>query len=142
MRFPLVLALFVWAFGCNKNAPAPSGPSAPTGDVRVAPGFGEVARSGQAGGGVSDGRCAGHFPSAPQHRLTLEQNQLELRVEVDAPGTALWISSGHNHFCNEPGDANVHVGRGAWSAGEYEIRVGTSRAGSSMPYTLRVVEAR
>lgn len=139
MRFVLVFTL---AFACSKNTPTPAGPSAPTGDIRVAPGFGEVARSGQAGGDVADGRCAGHFPSGPQHRLTLEQNQLELRVEVDAPGTALWISSGHNHFCSEPGDPNVRVGRGAWSRGDYEIRVGTAEAGASVPYTLHVVEAR
>jgi hypothetical protein len=117
-------------------------PTEPTGDMTVSPGFGDVARSGEAGGPVSDGRCPGHFPEVAQHRLTLEGNQLALAVEVIPAGTALWIRSGSNHYCNRPDEAPTRVGRGAWSAGTYELLVGTTEPGATTSYTLRVIEER
>ena len=57
-------------------------------------------------------------------------------------GLALFIRQGNNVFCNEAGESPTQVSRGAWSRGEYEIRVGTVAAGGSVPYVLRVVEDR
>ena len=135
-------SLGLGALGCGGSAPATETPPPPTGDITVSPGFGDVARSGTAGGPDGETRCPGFFPAEPQHRLTLTGNQLEMHVEGAGEGLALFIRQGNNVFCNEAGESPTQVSRGAWSRGEYEIRVGTVAAGGSVPYVLRVVEDR
>lgn len=133
--------LLVSVSGCGASQATETGPRAPTGDLSVARGFGSISRSGIAEGLVANtNSCRAFFPEAPQHQLTATENMLAMTVQVDAPDAIIWIRFGRNDFCSTASVPPPHIGRGAWTAGLYEIRVGTRTAGETVPYTMQVRE--
>lgn len=77
------------------------------------------------------------FAPAPNHRLTLTTALTGLTVEVVSDDEiVLWIRSGANNFCNDAGESFIE--RGSWSAGDYDIFMGSPTEGTVIEYTLRV----
>lgn len=50
------------------------------------------------------------------------------------------ISEGNNNDCSDAEESPPSVGRGAWSAGSYAIRLGTPDSGGAIDHTLSFVE--
>lgn len=112
-----------------------SGSSEP---LQVSKGFGSVVASGIAEGAVGEQRCAGFFPSGPQHTMVLADAMTAFEIAWDAEGVVLEVHSGPNHWCSRPNE--LHLGRGAWSAGEYSLRFGVTTSGAEIPYDVTLRE--
>jgi hypothetical protein len=74
--------------------------------------------------------------------MELTANMLAMDVEVAGEAVALHVRQGRNNFCGKPEGGVLRVGRGAWTKGEYELFVGTTEAGQTKPFKLRVVEVK
>ncbi|MEK6676012.1 MAG: hypothetical protein AABZ47_10210 [Planctomycetota bacterium] len=79
------------------------------------------------------------FAAAPNHRLTLTEAIAGLSVQVISNSEiVLWIRNGSNNFCNRANENSIS--RGSWSAGDYDIFIGTPDPNETIEYTLRITE--
>lgn len=123
---------------------------APTTTQALAPGFlpDPYTVAGNSGGPRSadtftgvDERCAGHFPSEPQHILELQAFD-ELQVVANAAGEGdltIAIEGPAGTFCNDDFEGLDPGVRRAFPAGTYRVFVG-SLFGGSYAYNLNVTE--
>lgn len=87
--------------------------------------------------GVSDAAspCDGFFPLAANHTMRLPETTTGLTVNVHSDDdVVLWIVFGNSNFCSADGETSIT--RGSWSAGDYEIFVGTPTQNATAEYTL------
>lgn len=90
--------------------------------------------------GVSDqSPCEGFFPAQANHLMTLSAatTGLTLRATADGP-IVLWVRYGQSSFCSGEPASSVELTRGSWSAGDYEIFVGTRDDSATAEYVLTV----
>jgi hypothetical protein len=78
-----------------------------------------------------------YFPAAPNHTLILLETISGLTVRVVSDDEfVLWVRGETGSFCNTgQGDS---VFRGSWSAGEYDIFIGSPAPDAEIEYTLLI----
>ena len=138
MRTASLLLLAACTSGTNKD----SNDSGAGGDLVLAPGFGEATLSGVAAGEEELTTCAGWFPVAPQHTLTLSAVVNGMRVEADTAAVVIRMVFTENgsEFCSDLDTGLPEIVRGSWSAGDYDIYVGIPEEGAGAAYTLTFSE--
>lgn len=78
-----------------------------------------------------------YFPLTPNHQLTFLEavTGVSIRVISDTE-FVLWIRSDTGNFCSDAlGDS---ITRGSWSAGNYDVFIGTPTMNAVVDYTLVV----
>ena len=84
---------------------------------------------------VSDSRCPGYFPAAPNHTLDINASTgLEVRISGDE-GVIAALVVGQNRFCSTPEDPLSRF----FTRGELEIYVGSANPGETVNYELEFV---
>jgi hypothetical protein len=144
MRTSTVLLLTTFALATLGGCPQPgNGTGNGNGDdpnFTLADGFGVLERSGTTTTTDDSPSCAGFFPESPNHVMTLSETITDMTVAVASTeaDVVLYIRFGGSTFCGSSDDPQVN--RGSWSAGQYEIFVGTVAAAQNVSYTLTVSE--
>ena len=114
----------------------------------VSSGFGELEWTGTAGGdrratrfGVTDdGVCTGYIADDPNHVFVVD-GSVNMRVSVTAPSdTTLVIRGPDGARCSDDVDGFNPAIDGRWSAGEYEVFVGSYERGERIQYRLTLSE--
>lgn len=120
--------------GCPMNQPAPD-----DGDLTLSPGFNSRTRSGMTTTGDDTTNCDGVFPSQPSFVMTVTSPITGMRVRAasDEADVTLRIVFGGSSFC---ADEQGVVERGSWSAGDYDVYVGTAAAASDVTYEVTITE--
>lgn len=136
---PLVLTGLV---GCSngKDSAIDSGLNGGEDVWTVAPGFESVQAEGSTAGGSAASSCEGYFPEVPQHLLTISQALYSAELRLDSADTLLWVTFEDSEFCSDADRGVSAITRGSWSAGEYNIYVGTAEDGEELDYTLTFAE--
>lgn len=141
LRFGAVV--FIGALGCGgtdmtTNADA----GAQAGDLSLSPGFVLATRTGAARGEVQvTSPCPGFYPSVAQYRMVLTAPTSGVSVTVESTETlAFMVRWGTSNFCSTGQPGRLVVQRGAWSAGSYDLLVGSPTSGGTGAYTVTVRE--
>ncbi len=123
------ILLLVMSAGCE-----PAGPGA-----GLSPGFGKVTFQDSTTGEEVGTGCPGFYPVTANHQMTLNEAMVGLKVRVESEQQLkLWVRFGASNFC--PAEGSNEIARGNWSAGTYEIFVGTETQGDVADYTLEIIE--
>jgi hypothetical protein len=78
-----------------------------------------------------------YFPATANHVMSLSAATTGLTIRVESDDEfVLWVRSDGGSFCNTEQEDNV--ARGSWSAGEYDIFIGSPTQGATIEYTLTV----
>lgn len=106
--------------------------------IPVSPNQGSLPqRSGAAGGSVDSGDC-GFVAAAPNHQLVLDQNISSLRVAIEGGnGLTLLVQGPDGRFCVPAMNGKAEM-PGYWSAGTYNLYVGTRQPDAPPHYTLSI----
>lgn len=134
------LPLLVVLAACDDKGGDSSAETGDSPDLVLDPGFGTATVSGTASGSAAGRSCEGAYPDAPQHRVTLTAAMLAMSVAADTTDVVLEIHFGNSTFCSDNDSGLPAVERGSWSAGDYDVYVGTPEAGGSVDYVLTVSE--
>lgn len=111
--------------------------------LSLATGFGFVSGAGNTTGTTDEEfNCEGFFPTAPSLTMELENTFTNLSVQVASDTQlVLAIRFENSVFCSMVGEGVTDVTRGSWSAGDYEIYVGTVEPGVEAEYLLEIFES-
>jgi hypothetical protein len=106
--------------------------------ISVSPNQGNLPpRAGTAGGSVDSGDC-GFVAAAPNHQLVISQDISSLRVAIEGSnGLTLLVQGPDGRFCIPAMNGKAEM-PGYWSAGTYNLFVGTRQPDAPPHYTLSI----
>ncbi len=135
---PVFALFFVVLAGCPVNTPPPAGET-----NTLSPGFGSSFATGEVQGINADGTCPGFFPATATRTITLTQAIAGMRIRASSEtvntDVVVMVRFGNTTFCGNVGD-DSEVFRGNWSAGVYEIFVGTEDQNDRADFDLLITE--
>ncbi len=141
MRGMLWALLPLALFACEETVTDSAEPTGGDEDLSLSPGFGEEVRSGTASGDEEYTSCNGYFPAQPQLVMTLEENFLAMFVQLENTDAIFMLRSDTGDYCSSIDTYPLPtVARGAWSALDYEVYVGTEILGGTADFTLTFAE--
>lgn len=142
-------------FGCAKDAVvastsdggADTGVDAQSGDMggdagsnmfNFTEGFVTATYVGESTGTETSTTCSGFFPATPSAYFTLPTTFTRFRVRAssEAANEALRITFGASSFCGTVESDGAVVERGSWSAGTYEVYVGSDTDDQNVSFEL------
>lgn len=127
----------------NQNTNDNADPIDDSPSLTLETGFAFVSGAGNTTGTTGEGfTCEGFFPEAPNAIMRLVDAFAGLSVQVASEtGLILAIRFENSTFCSMVGEGVTDVTRGNWSAGDYEIYVGTVEQGVEAEYLLEIFES-
>lgn len=128
----------------NENTNDNADPMDDGASLTLETGFGFVSGAGNTTGVTDEGfTCEGFFPEVPNAIMRLVDTFAGLSVQVAGVETdlVLAIRFENSTFCSMIGEGVTDVTRGSWSAGDYEIFVGTVEEGEAAEYLLEIFES-
>ncbi|TAE54074.1 MAG: hypothetical protein EAZ76_16235 [Nostocales cyanobacterium] len=95
------------------------------------------------GNKTQTGTCSGFVDKDPNHNLKLLNKFDYLKIQVESPAdTTIMIKGPGGTWCNDDLDGKNPGIVGEWLKGSYKIWVGSYEKGKSLPYTLKITEAK
>jgi len=127
----------------NENTNDNADPMGDGASLTLETGFGFVSGAGNTMGVTDEGfTCEGFFPEAPNAIMRLVDTFAGLSVQVAGDtDLVLAIRFEDSTFCSMVGEGVTDVTRGSWSAGDYEIFVGTVEEGEAAECLLEIFES-